>query len=138
MKLRLLTYALLASAIFTLCGCQSNTTQQAPQVIVANELAAMNRLRAIAKAEAMYHIESGGRYATLDDLISKGLVNDPSRGKLTGYKFAVRLKGTGFEATAVPERFGISGRRSFYIDESGLMRAADKRGAEATSTDPAA
>jgi hypothetical protein len=121
-------------------GCSSQKAepsppQQSPQVIAANEIAAMARLRSIATAEALYMVESGDRYATLEELTKKGLVNDPARGKLTGYSFEVRVKAGGFEATAVPVEPGISGKRSFYIDETNVLRGAERQGAKATSTD---
>ena len=120
------------------CTSQSDSQsrpQQAPQVIAANELAAMTRLRSVANAEAMYFVESGDKYASLDELINKHLVNDPARGKLTGYNIEVRVKTGGFEATAVPVQPGISGKRSFYIDETNVLRGAEKQGAKATATD---
>jgi hypothetical protein len=140
MKLILLTSILSLLGAFTLAGCSTQTPeqfpQQAPHVIVANELAAMSRLRSIATAEIQYQLEAGGGYGSLDDLIEKGYLSDPSRGKLTGYRFEVRLKPGGYEATAAPIKFGITGRRSFYIDETRVMRGADRRGEQATSNDP--
>jgi hypothetical protein len=62
-------------------------------------------------------------------------VSDPGRGKLTGYSFEVRVKPGGFEATAVPVQPGISGKRSFYIDQTNVLRGAEKQGAKATSSD---
>jgi hypothetical protein len=105
-------------------------------VTAANETAALTRLRAIADAERRYQVESGGAYATLDQLIQKGYVNDPSRGKLTGYRFDVKARDGSFEATAVPEKFGVTGTRSFFVDELNVVHGADKRGAEATASDP--
>ncbi len=112
------------------------TPGQAPQVIVANETAAMARLRSIISAETAYAAMSGGQYATLDQLIEQGMLNNPSRGKLTGYKLEVRTTPGGFTATATPEKFGITGRRSFYVDETRLLRGAEKGGSEATASDP--
>ncbi|MCI0491183.1 MAG: hypothetical protein L0229_31725 [Blastocatellia bacterium] len=122
----------------TIAGCDIKTNRQVPQVNVANELAVTMRLRAIADAEAFYFAESGGSYATLDELVEKGYVPDPSGGKLDGYRFDVRVKLDGFEATAVPKKFGITGRRSFYIDETKVLRGADKGGDPATASDPQA
>ena len=123
---------------FSVAGCGSKTTviEQAPHATAANEMAAMTRLTAIAKAEMMYQVESGGRYGSLDELIQKGFANDPSKGKLTGYRLEVKVGSDGFQATATPEKFPITGKRSFYIDERNVMRGADKGGAQATSSDP--
>ena len=84
----------------------------------------------------MYQAESVGAFASRDDLIRKGFVNDPSKGKLTGYQLEVKVSGNGFQATATPEKFPVTGKRSFYIDESNVMHGADKRGAQATASDP--
>lgn len=137
MKDRLPGLILLALAAAAMaCGGDTKVIEQAPHVTAANEIAAMARLRAIAMAETHYQIESSGKYCTLDELIKKGLVNDPSQGKLTGYRFDVQVKGNGFQATAAPEKFGISGKRSFYIDERNVMRGANKGGAQADASDP--
>lgn len=109
--------------------------QVPPQVTVANEMAAMTRLQSIAMAEAQYQIDSGGQYATLEELIEKKFVGDPSAGKLTGYRFEVRVVENGFEATAVPVKYPITGRRSFFIDQSNVMRGADKAGAKVSSNE---
>lgn len=121
------------------CASQQQP-QQAPEqsvlVTAANETAAMTRLRSIAAAEASYQVESGGAYGTLDQLIQKRYVNDPSAGKLTGYRFEVQVKLGGFQVTAVPQKFGVTGKRSFYVDETNVVHAADKKGAPATASDP--
>ena len=118
------------------CGSKTTIIEQTPHATAANEMAAMTRLTAIAKAEMMYQVESGGRYGSLDELIQKGFANDPSKGKLTGYRLEVKVGSDGFQATATPEKFPITGKRSFYIDERNVMRGADKGGAQATSSDP--
>ena len=111
-------------------------TEQVGMVIAANETAAIARLRSIVNAEISYQFESGGEYAALDTLIQKGVMGDPTHGKLTGYRFEVRVKPGGFEATAVPERFGVTGRRSFFVDESRIMHGTDKGGLPASASDP--
>jgi hypothetical protein len=130
---------ILLALVMALAACESGTKTivvQSSHATAANEIAAIARLRAIAMAEMHYQIESGAKYGSLDELIKKGLVNDPSQGKLTGYEFDLRLSGNGFKATATPEKFGVTGRRSFYIDERNVLRGADKGGALATASDP--
>ena len=132
-----ITILLLSLILLSGCSIQSaQSVEQSPQVIAANELAAMSRLRSIDSAEASFMVESGGTYASLDELVNKGIIGDPARGKLTGYRFEVRVKPGGYEATAVPVQYGISGKRSFYIDESHVLRGGERRGAKATSLDP--
>jgi hypothetical protein len=117
-------------------GGNDKRPEQVGAVIAANEMAAMSRLRSIVSAEISYQMESGGEYASLDTLIQKGNMGDPSHGKLTGYRIEVRVKPGGFEATAVPERYGVTGKRSFYVDESRQLRGSDKSGAQASASDP--
>ena len=128
--------AVLAAGLTACDGSKTTVIEQAPQATAANELAAMSRLSAISRAELLYQAESGGKYATLDELIKQGMANDPSQGKLTGYKFEVRVTAHGFEATATPERYGVTGKRSFYVDEQTVMRGADRNGSPATASDP--
>ena len=126
-------------AMFVGCGTPTTkqaATDQAPQVIAGNEMAAVARLRSIATAEMQYQLDSGGSYATLDELIKNRLIGDLSEAKLNGYRFDVRVTPGRFEATAVPVRFGITGKRSFYVDESRIMRGADRRGEQAVASDP--
>ena len=136
MKSTLARIALLELILAIFVGCNSQNDGQPTQVIAGNEMAAMARLRSIATAEIQYQVDSGGNYATLDQLIKNRLITDPSEGKLAGYRFEVRVRPSGYEATAVPVRVGVSGKRSFYIDETRVMRGADKRGAPAVSADP--
>lgn len=138
MKSLLVKLVLLGLIAAVIAGCSQQPAEQSVMVTAANETAAMARLRAIAAAEARYQVESGGEYGTLDQLIQKRYVNDPSSGKLTGYRFEVQVKRGGFQVTAVPEKSGITGKRSFYVDETNVLHAADKKGAPATATDPEA
>lgn len=126
----------LVALMIAACSSSQQRGEQSVMVTAANETAAIARLRAIASAEAQYQVESGGEYGTLDQLVQKRYVNDPSGGKLTGYRFEVQVKRGGFQATAVPVQAGISGRRSFYVDETRVVHAADKKGAPATASDP--
>jgi hypothetical protein len=106
------------------------------QVIAAIEMAAMTRLRTIVTAEMAMMAEGDGSYASLDQLIERGMLVKPSEGKLQGYRIEVKVKPGGFEATAVPEKFAVTGKRSFYVDESRILRAADKGGRPASAADP--
>ena len=133
---------ILAPVIFTGCGAtigtqseQSAPTSQAPQVIAANEIAAIARLRTIAGAEAQYYSESV-RYTTLDELMEKQFLMDTSRGKLQGYRIEVQVKGDGFAATAAPNKYGVTGKRSFYLDQTNVLRGGDRGGSPATASDP--
>lgn len=139
MTKRLAQVLMMAIVAAGLAACDTSKTTviaPAPHATAANELAAMTRLQAIGRAELAYQVESGGQYATLDELIKRGMTNDPAQGKLTGYTFEVRVTAHGFEATATPEKYGITGKRSFYVDEQNVMRGADKNGSPAGASDP--
>jgi hypothetical protein len=41
-----------------------------------------------------------------------------------------------YSLVSCPEEYGKSGRRSFFLDSSGILRGADKQGGVAASTDP--
>ncbi|MEW6125560.1 MAG: hypothetical protein AB1757_00740 [Acidobacteriota bacterium] len=141
-------FLLIAMLALSLTGCDSliknfgsdakntNRPEQVPQVIAANETAALARLRSIVTAEMAYALNGDGQFATLETLIASGAMSDPARGKLTGYRFEVRVRPGGFEATAIPERYGVTGKRSFYVDESRQIHGADKGGAQASNADP--
>jgi hypothetical protein len=134
---------LIATIALLFAGCSvsqvssSKEFEQIPQVIAANEMAALARLRSIVTAEMTLQFEGDGKYATLEELVEKGALANPSQGKLTGYRIEVSVKPGGFEATAVPEKFAVTGKRSFYVDESRVVRGADKGGLPASASDPA-
>lgn len=131
----------LFSICIAACGVSKKIDEvqhtQVPQVTAADEMAARLRLDSIAKAEAQYQVMNNGAYGTMQDLIQNQFLVDPSKGQLGRYKFDLEVGEHGFAATAVPERYPMTGRRSFYIDESGVLRGADKAGAKATASDPA-
>jgi hypothetical protein len=41
-----------------------------------------------------------------------------------------------FSLFSSPKDYGKTGRRSFFLDSSGVLRGADKQGGIATPTDP--
>jgi hypothetical protein len=53
-----------------------------------------------------------------------------------GYLFELRVAGDKYTLTATPKEYRKTGRRSFYLDETGLIRAADHAGEPATVNDP--
>jgi type II secretory pathway pseudopilin PulG len=119
----------------------------------ANEGASMAILRTIHSAEATYQATTGrGSYGTLDQLADAQLINPEFAAKAGtgryGYKFKLEIGSAytslredtelpGFHLVAVPMDYGNSGTRSFYIDETGVIRGEDTHGAEATALTPA-
>lgn len=110
------------------------STKQGP--IRGHETTALVLLTEVRQAEDSFKKGKGqGRYGTLEELrganlIPKYLLNDEA------YRLEILASGDGYQATATPLEHGKTGRRSFYLDESGLIRGADHQGQRATSSDP--
>lgn len=117
---------------------RSNTRQQRA-LIRHNEAGAIASLRTLFSAEATYQNTTGnGNYGTIEELGEQKLIDYVlAEGHRYGYLFKVRreLRSTesqpSLQIVAIPRTYGVTGRRSFYIDETGVIRAADKNGAEA-------
>jgi type IV pilus assembly protein PilA len=102
----------------------------------ANEGAALYSLRRICEAEATYRSKMGdGPYGTLSDLKTADLISpELASGTKSGYRFTVELTSNrdGFAVRAVPITYGRTGVRSFFVDESGVLRAEDSHGLESS------
>jgi len=100
-----------------------------------NEQVAMSMLRTIHSAEATYQATEGdGSYGSLDQLAKTSMISKDMLEKY-GYRFEVNASGTQFEATATPVEYGKTGRRSFYIDQTGVLRGDDHAGGPANIAD---
>lgn len=110
----------------------------------ANEAAAIRSLRIIQDAEQTYHATRGqGRYGTLADLQHDRLISaDLASGMKSGYRFKLEVIAAGpndlpeFEAVAVPKDYPMSGIRSFFVDQTGVIRGEDRQGLEANRSTP--
>ena len=64
-----------------------------------------------------------------------------AEGHRAGYLFRVRIERystespASFELVAVPRKYGRTGRRSFYANETGAIVSADRKGGEANAGD---
>ncbi|MDX6306224.1 MAG: hypothetical protein QOI77_3193 [Blastocatellia bacterium] len=113
-------------------GVSSATKNPPPEM---NEGMAAAALQMIAGAESAYKENAGkGKYGTLEQLTEQKLVNKPFLEKY-GYNFEVTASGDQFEAVATPREYGKTGKRSFFVDKSGVLRGDDHGGAPATSAD---
>ncbi len=106
--------------------------------MAANEGSAVQSLRTISSAEAAYY-SNFQKYGTLEELAATNLV-DPrlGSGAKNGYQFTVVLDEAnpeGFEALGVPADYRNSGKRSFYVDETFVIRAADNNGGPSSKLD---
>lgn len=120
--------------VLMMVGGFSEGYSQSP--LDVNESVARSALRTLVSAEETYKATSGnGSYGTMEQLATAGLVPRDLFEKY-GYKFDVTISGTKFEATATPKEYGVTGRLSFFVDESGTVREADHNGASANAGDP--
>ena len=104
----------------------------------ANEASAIHSLRKITTAEFTYQSQFA-KYATLEELAANGLIDQSlASGTKSGYSFAVTLDSSNpeaFEVTGVPLSYGSSGTRSFYVDETFVIRGGDNFGGPSTKMD---
>ena len=107
--------------------------------MAANEGSALQSLRTISSAEMAYQSQFQ-RYGTLQELASLNLIDQKlGSGVKNGYRFTVELTNAdgseGFAVSGVPVEYRSSGRRSFYVDETFVIRAADNHGAPSSVFD---
>ena len=104
------------------------------RIISRNEAEVENLLTEIAVAQRF--VKSGhfikhedrNLYAEKEELlkIEHRLIPESMDDYVSGYYIQMRVKpDEGFHATAHPARYGATGRRSFYIDETGVLRGDD-------------
>jgi type IV pilus assembly protein PilA len=110
--------------------------------MAADEGSAMASMRRISSAEETFQA-THGTYGTMEELAEPQLIDaDLASGQRRGYKFKITVIPAGvsypmgFEAVAVPVEYGRTGRRSFLIDETGVIRAVNNRGGDPTRSDP--
>jgi hypothetical protein len=101
-------------------------TAEKPDAIEFLEKRALETVREIAAANAGWKEkeESGGKYA--DDLKTLAERDDVDvhllAGPVAGYTYAYTSFGTGFKVIARPAKPGKTGRRAFFVDETGTVR----------------
>lgn len=118
--------------MFMVAGAVTESNQ--PPIAV-NESVAKSVLIMIIGAETSYRDGPGeGSFGTLEQLVEHNLMPKDMLEKY-GYKLELTVAGTKFEATAVPVEYGKTGIMSFFVDESGVVRGADRGGAPASVTD---
>jgi hypothetical protein len=119
----------------------------------AREAAAVQDLRDLSEAIKRYYRVFGAMPESLavlgpapKDQISAeqaSLVDEEmAAGKKDGYAFRFRIvpdsagNDTSFELAATPQKYPDTGKRSFYMDSTGKVHGADKKGAVAMFEDP--
>ncbi len=96
---------------------------------------AKNMLTRINKAQMVYRMKNGGRFADLQTLVEKGYVPQDALGSITtGYKYDIALKENNmlYTALATPAEYGKTGKLSFAYkitrDKHPELIAKDLRG----------
>jgi type IV pilus assembly protein PilA len=106
----------------------------------ANESSAIHSVQEIASAQVVYQ-SNFQKYGTLAELAANALI-DPTlaSGTRNGYNFTVVLDSgnpEAFEVIGVPVTYRNSGTRSFYVDETFVIRGADNHGGPSSKMDEA-
>ena len=81
--------------------------------------------------QGIYSQQHGGLYGDFPALIRSGmLTSDVIDPKLSGYNFRITVgkDGKSYVATAEPVRHGQTGKLSFWMDQTGLIKSADNGG----------
>jgi hypothetical protein len=67
--------------------------------------------------------------------LQNGVILLPDKPRASdGYVFTLRASGPRFDLYAVPEQYAVTGFRSFFVDQTGVIRSAIQR--QATSDSP--
>ncbi len=108
--------------------------------LAANEASAITTVRTVLNAETLYVTTvGGGRYGTMGALVS-GMLVDSVVGSSTkdGYVFSISLgpADTSFAVDARPTGFNNSGIRSFFTDETAVIRYTTANSAATASDTP--
>lgn len=118
--------------LMTVAGISSATKNPPPE---QNEMIAIGMLQYFANQETAYKAGAGkGNYGSLQQLVDAKMFPLEAFDKY-GYKIDATVTADQFEATAIPREYGKNGKRSFFVDKTGVVRGDDHGGAPATSAD---
>ena len=103
--------------------------------VLMNEMSAQSMLRNFAAAEEAYKATTGnGSFGSVEELIKADFLGKEFPNS-SGYRYEFKLSHDGFEATAVPSEYGKTGKQSFFIDQTSILRGGDHGGGPATIAD---
>jgi len=99
----------------------------------AQEMAAVTQIRTIQQAQVQYQSQFGKFATTLNELgppnngqpgpsAADIIPGDLAKGEKTGYKFNMTQTKDGYAVTAIPLAYNSTGRRTFFSDQSGVIR----------------
>jgi hypothetical protein len=119
--------------ILTIVASISNAARNPPPE--ANEMIAVSGLQVIVSAQQQYKAGAGkGSYGTIQQLVDAKLFPLEGFDKY-GYRYGITVIGDQFEAVATPKEYGKTGKQSFFVDKSGVVRGDDHGGGPATVAD---
>jgi hypothetical protein len=110
-----------------------------------NERCTIEDMRTLHSAQITYAATVGnGNYGTFPQLYLAGLIRSDlsdynARGYLYQYQIVNRepnVNTASFKIWATPQVYGSTAVRSFFIDQTGVLRGGDKNGAQANESDP--
>ncbi len=113
--------------------------------LASNEASAVGAMRTLSTAQASFQAvcksdsdsDGVGEFGSFNQLTSANpafIDASLGSGRKSGYLFSVTMSGNAdsdeifWQATAYPAAKGWSGNRTFYIDESGVLRGSDTGG----------
>jgi type IV pilus assembly protein PilA len=112
---------LVFASVLALSACGSITERFSKQAASANEIGAVANMKSISTAEVSYNLDHGQFAPSLDELRSS-LPADLISGEKSGYRFKLKGSKTSFSVEAAPTTFGSTGNRTFYTDETMVIR----------------
>jgi type IV pilus assembly protein PilA len=91
-------------------------------VMHAHEVAAMQAIRTIHTGQVQFFAQNNRFAASMRELGGKNIPGDLGSGVKGGYKFQVSETPTGYAVHADPVKFNVNGSRTFYSDETMIVR----------------
>jgi hypothetical protein len=110
----------------------------APQAnAAARETFVLQQLQLITRGEGLYSMNNG-KYATMDELVAAGHLNHVPSGLNYNITLTLSADAQSYTVQATPQVYGPDGQRSFFADQTGVLRGANHNGSPATAADPPA
>jgi len=107
------------AAVISLIGCPTNCTNL--------DIPAIGNIKRIQAAEEEF-LKRHGRYGKLHELLpsSGGLLpGELVDGRSRGHKFILEANGSAYSVQTVPVEWGSTGSKSFYSDQTKVIRQSD-------------
>jgi hypothetical protein len=106
--------------------------------IQVGEAEAYQWMEEISGAQIIY-FQAKKKFTSLEELIALGGVSKQiTENAGSSYKFELKLSDDGlkYAVSAIPTQYGRTGRKSYFVDHSGIIRAEDKKGQPASASAP--